>query len=909
MPAAARVIDLTNLAAAEGFIIQGDGARDNAGRSVSNAGDVNGDGIDDVIVGAHLGDNGGTDAGEAYVIFGKAGATLTNIDLTTFAASDGFIIQGERGDYSGFSVSNAGDVNGDGIDDIIVGTPHGEDGGGNAGEAYVIFGKAGATRATIDLTSLSTSDGFVIQGDAAYDQAGFSVSAAGDVNGDGIDDVIVGAPYSDNGGYGIGNVYVIFGQNGATRVNIDLTALSSSDGFIIQGGVPFDYAGRSVSAAGDVNGDGFDDLIVGVPFDDNGSVNAGQAYVIFGKMGATRANIDLDSLAGSDGFVIMGDAAGDLAGYSVSNAGDVNGDGIDDIIVGASHGNHGGGNVGEAYVIFGKTGATRATIDLTVLAASDGFVIHDTAGNYAGHSVSAAGDVNGDGVDDLIVGAFFANNGGGLIAGEAHVIFGKVGTTRIDINLSALAASDGFTIQGDAAGDRAGFSVSTAGDINGDGFDDLIVGAPANDNGGYDAGTAYVIYGSATIGGITGTNIGETLTGTAGNDIIIGLGGNDVLIGGGGSDALDGGTGNDIYVVDSAGDTVSEAVGEGIDGVETDLSSYTLPANVETLEYTGAGMFTGTGNDLGNTIVGGGMADTLSGGLGNDLLAGEGGNDMLVGGDGSDVLIGGTGADMMDGGDGNDRIVVDNAGDVATGGAGIDTLQITTVGLLYTVGADIEIVSNLSGGDVNVTLNALANTYGGSNAGELVNAGDGQDSVYGRGGDDRLRGDGGNDYLFGEAGDDILTGGDGADFLYGGANTDLLIGDAGNDTLYGEAGADTLFGGTGIDVLHGGAGGDIFQFSDGDTGATIATADRITDFAQGQGDVIDLGQIDAIRGDSNAVFAFIGTGAFSNVEGQLRYAVSGGNTFVQGDTDGDGVADFIIRVDGLHVLNAGDFVL
>jgi hypothetical protein len=306
--APSQIVDLTTLAAPYGFIVRGDEGGDYAGSSVSSAGDVNGDGIDDLIVGAPRGDDGGDRAGEAYVIYGVAGATRSRVDLTGLAASDGFIIQGDAAhDFAGRSVSGAadvtGDVNGDGIDDLIVGGPFGYDGGDRAGEAYVIYGVAGSTRGTVDLTGLAASDGFIIQGDSAEDYAGSSVSSAGDVNGDGIDDLIVGSP-GGNGPYNTGEAYLIYGKAGVTRGRVDLTGLSSSNGFIIQDDALGDAAGRSVSGAGDVNGDGIDDMIVGAPGGDDGGIDAGEAYVIYGKAGSTRGRLDLTALAASDGFII-----------------------------------------------------------------------------------------------------------------------------------------------------------------------------------------------------------------------------------------------------------------------------------------------------------------------------------------------------------------------------------------------------------------------------------------------------------------------------------------------------------------------------------------------------------------------------------------------------------------------------
>lgn len=315
------------------------------------------------------------------------------------------------------------------------------------------------------------------------------------------------------------------------------------------------------------------------------------------------------------------------------------------------------------------------------------------------------------------------------------------------------------------------------------------------------------------------------------------------------------------------------------------------------------------GNSANNNLSGKAGDDTIDGNAGDDTLNGGAGNDILNGGDGSDRLFGNGGADTMNGGGGNDRLEVDNVGDIANGGDGIDTVEIVTAGLTYTVAGDVEFIGNQSGGDLTITLNALANNYSGSVGVDIVNAGAGQDSVYGRAGNDQLNGQDGNDYLFGDIGNDALDGGDGIDHLEGGLDNDTLIGGVGNDTLYGQDGIDVVNGGAGVDFLNGGAGADRFVFAGGDSGATIATADRIGDFAQGQGDRIDLSAIDAVAGGADNAFSFIGNAAFGNVAGQLRYEQISGVTYVQGDTDGNGVADFIIRLDGLHTLTGGDFLL
>ncbi len=643
----APVIDLTLLSAAQGFIIQGDAPGDFAGHSVSSAGDVNGDGFDDLIVGTFDGDDGGNAAGEAYVVFGSVsgfGNTVTTagiarqvIDLTTLTAAQGFVIQGDtESDRAGRSVSSAGDVNGDGFDDLIIGAGEGDDGGDGAGEAYVVFGSASGFgvsiggRQTIDLTNLTAAQGFIIQGDMAGDQAGRSVSSAGDINGDGFDDLIVGASGGDDGGNAAGEAYVVFGSAngfgsaittaGNTRQVVDLTTLTAAQGFVIQGDMPNDLTGYSVSSAGDVNGDGFDDLIVGAHYGDDGGANAGEAYVVFGSAsgfgstvttaGNARQVIDLTTLTAAQGFIIQGDTEADLAGFSVSSAGDVNGDGFDDLIVGANRGDDGGDAAGEAYVLFGSAsgfGANvggRQVIDLTTFASAQGFIVQgDTNFDFAGRSVSGAGDVNGDGFDDLIVGAY-AGDDGGNYAGEAYVVFGSAsgfgstvttaGNARQVIDLTSLTSAQGFIIQGDTDRDSAGYSVSSAGDVNGDGFDDLIVGANLGDDGGAFAGEAYVIFGGASgtkdLAAVArvGTAGANNFTGNAGDDSFTNIGTGDVVRGGAGDDSItvtatnfadiDGGRGTDTLALAGA-------------GVTLDLTTTPRPRldSVEIIDLTGTG--------------------------------------------------------------------------------------------------------------------------------------------------------------------------------------------------------------------------------------------------------------------------------------------------------------------------------
>ncbi len=489
------------------------------------------------------------------------------------------------------------------------------------------------------------------------------------------------------------------------------------------------------------------------------------------------------------------------------------------------------------------------------------------------------------GTTPLFLGAVQLGSGTAAWAGDATNSNTSAVPTGLTSGTTALAfAEDNGVYTGSLTGTPAEIAANIQNAANWSLSNTVTFDAPAN----------------FTVTAVAGATAGDdTLTGTAGVDVINGLDGNDVLDGGAGNDDLIGGLGNDIYVVSDAGDTVTEASDEGIDGVETSLAAYALTANVENLEYTGGAAFTGTGNALANIIVGGASGDTLDGGDGDDTLGGEAGNDSLTGGLGNDRLNGGAGLDTMNGGDGNDILVVDNALDSAIGGAGTDTVQVVTAGLVYAVGSEVEIVTNASGGALSATLNDLANTYGGSIDIDFVFGGLGNDTLYGRGGDDSLIGGEGNDRLFGEAGIDVLNGAEGNDIVYGGGDGDMLFGGEGNDTVYGEAGDDNVTGGLGLDILNGGIGADTYRFSASETGATMAAADRIQGFSSAQGDKIELNFMGAET--------FIGTAAFSGTAGELRYQLIGSNTFVQGDSNGDGVADFMIRLDGNVTLSASDF--
>ncbi|MBD2517377.1 FG-GAP repeat protein [Nostoc sp. FACHB-973] len=500
------VLNLSDLNGSNGFVINGIDAGDLSGISVSNAGDINDDGIDDLILGASsASSNGQYTVGESYVVFGSSSGFDASLNLSSLNGSNGFVINGIDADnFSGNSVSSAGDINGDGIDDLIIGAPGASPNGQyDAGESYVVFGSNSGFGASLNLSSLNGSNGFVINGIDAGDRSGISVSNAGDINGDGIDDLIIGAiNASPNGQYSAGESYVVFGSNSGFGVSLNLSTLNGSNGFVINGIAARDYSGYSVSNAGDINGDGFDDLIIGARrADPNGQDSAGESYVVFGSSSGFGASFNLSSLNGSNGFVINGIAARDYSGGSVSSAGDINGDGFDDLIIGARRADANGQRfAGESYVVFGRSSGFGAQFNLSSLNGSNGFVINGIdADDRSGNSVSSAGDINGDGFDDLIIGARGAFGDGESSAGESYVVFGRSSGFGAGLNLSSLDGSEGFVIKAINHGDSSGGSVSSAGDINGDGFDDLIIGATGADpNGQSEAGESYVVFGFAS---------------------------------------------------------------------------------------------------------------------------------------------------------------------------------------------------------------------------------------------------------------------------------------------------------------------------------------------------------------------------------------------------------------------------
>ena len=441
-------------------VFLGETAGDTAGKSLSAAGDANGDGYGDLIIGAFHNGDGGLEAGKVYLLHGPLFGTYQ------LGAADAAMIGEAAGDEAGLCVAGGGDLNGDGFDDVLIGATGEDTGASDAGAVYVVHAPIVGD---LDLSSATAK----LTGEAADDYLGFSVAMAGDVDGDGNEDFLTGARSNDEGGLGAGKAYLFYGPVFGTM------AASAADATFL-GEAADNLAGGRVATAGDVNLDGFDDIVIGAHTNSEVAHWAGKSYLFFGPLSG-----DLD--LGSADAEFLGEEANDLAGIRIAAAGDFDLDGDGDIVIAANTNDEGGNGAGKVYVVRSPfSGAyDLGEADTAFL----GEVIPSQ--ENIGSALAGGGDADGDGYPDLLIGSYNSDEFG-VDAGEAYLLYGpQMGAHSVTVA--------GANFSGEVAGDKLTGTrgLVFAGDVNGDGYDDILISAPYNDEVGTDAGKAYLFYGGA----------------------------------------------------------------------------------------------------------------------------------------------------------------------------------------------------------------------------------------------------------------------------------------------------------------------------------------------------------------------------------------------------------------------------
>ena len=429
---------------------QGESSGDQAGQVLAGFGDLNGDGYGDVAVGvsAHS-----SSAGVAYVQLGSSGIAGSSALLS---AAD-VIIDGSSGSLFGCSLAFVGDVDGDSYDDLLVGAT----GAGSlttaSGDAYLYLGGSDMSAVELSTTDADT----ILAGSAAGSQTGYRVAGVGDMTGDGVDDLVVSAP-----GHTVRRGITYLVSSPATGI----VSVDNAEHYWI-GETADDYAGQSLAGAGDVDGDGMSDVLIGSYINDRGGTEAGTAYLVLGP------GTGISDLGDADG-IAYGVTSADRAAFALDGAGDTNGDGYDDVLIGAYQADGTYTNAGDAYLVLGPF---SGELDL---AYADATFEGPNQNAFLGYAVARAGDVDADGNDDFLLGAY-GDNSHGNNTGAAYLVLGPV-SGAFDLETGAVKAT------GESSSNYAGVGVAGAGDVDGDGTSDVLVGARGY---GSNAGLIYLLLG------------------------------------------------------------------------------------------------------------------------------------------------------------------------------------------------------------------------------------------------------------------------------------------------------------------------------------------------------------------------------------------------------------------------------
>lgn len=447
-------------------IFTGESSGDEAGISAARVGDVDGDGVDDVVIGARGNDLTGTDAGAAYLFYGP----VTYAGEVSLANADLKMVGNLAGDRAGRTVIGGSDLDGDGADDITIGAPNEDTNGTSSGAAYVFFGStvAGFSDPTVAMSAADVT----YYGRDSYDYLGARTSYS-ELTGDATEDLLLSVTGDSVSGTNAGGIYVYAGPLSAGEWAISDGTWAAR----ILGETANDEAGLYIGTNGDANGDGSGDVVIGVPRHDSPSTDIGATYLVAGPLSGTI------NLSAADAQ-IQGSSTEDKLGSAVSFAGDQNGDGYDDFFTTAPFEDSVASNAGAVYLVHGTALLSDLDgVDIESIAAAT--ILGKETSGQIGSSVAADGDHDGDGVNDLLTGA---NNDGPEAEGATYLFYGPVSG-------SLLWSGADYSLAGESPYDHTGSFVSFGGDLRGLGRDTLIVGGREADfEGSADNGKVYLIF-------------------------------------------------------------------------------------------------------------------------------------------------------------------------------------------------------------------------------------------------------------------------------------------------------------------------------------------------------------------------------------------------------------------------------
>jgi hypothetical protein len=414
---------------------------------------------------------------------GCPGAGVVLGETKASATQGGFTGSLLDGDNFGSSVASIGDLDGDGVADMAVGARNDDDGGSNRGAVWIVFLNAENTVKAEQKIS-DTRGGF--GGSLANgDTFGSSVASLGDLDGDGVADIAVGAPNDDNGGVSRGAVWIVFlNPNGSVKSQQKISDTQGGFGGVLDN---VDAFGGSVAGLGDLDGDGTPDLAVSAHLDGDGGNARGAVWVLFlNPNGTVKAEQKISALEGGFGGAL---ADGDGFGKSVANIGDLDGDGVTDLAVGATGDDDGGNARGAVWIVFlNANGTVKTEQKISGTAGGFGGALDDT--DNFGESVAAIGDIDGDGVMDLAVGAE-GDDDGGFSRGAVWILFLNAnGTVKAQQKISDTQGGFGGLLDND---DDFGAGVALAGDLDGDGSPEIAIAAPQDDDGGTNRGAVWIV--------------------------------------------------------------------------------------------------------------------------------------------------------------------------------------------------------------------------------------------------------------------------------------------------------------------------------------------------------------------------------------------------------------------------------